>query len=84
MGSAQMLKKSFAIAMALTFSLLLTTGCVKSKIVTSTGSLGHRVDKYKPMLEKQNKPSVRGGVIYLGREYENSSFGPNGVKFVFD
>ncbi len=78
-----MMKKSLAVLILILSSALLTSGCNKSKIVTSTGQMGHRTDKYKA-IAPASSPNSHTNVIYLGKEYGKDNFGPNGVRFVFD
>lgn len=62
-------------------------GCEASKIQTQTGNLGHRADKLKEYVSSpssNNKIEIKSNVIYLGKEYENNTFGPARIKFVFE
>ena len=55
-------------------------------IQTTSGGLGHRADMLKQYASGQVDTSVemKSNVIYMGKEYENNTFGPGKVKFVFE
>lgn len=62
-------------------------GCESSKIQTQTGQLGHRADKLKKYVSPsliEPKVEINSNIIYLGKEYENNTFGPAKIKFVFE
>lgn len=65
-------------------------GCQTVQIQTQSGGLGHRADALKKYVGGSSYDSIDNGieiksnVIYMGKEYENNTFGPGRVKFVFE
>ena len=80
--------KKFFFICVLFFLPMMLCACQKQQhIVTSTGGLGHQADNLEKMVKTGKVPSSHKStynVIYLGRDYENNTFGPPRLKFVFE
>lgn len=81
-----MVKRLFALFCIIAFAPFLS-GCQSVQIESKAGSLGHRADalkKYVGDFSNGASVEIKSNVIYLGREYENNTFGPARIKFVFE
>ena len=65
----------------------LLCGCQQTvQIKSEAGGLGHRADQFKNYIKSppDNGIEIKHNVIYMGKEYENNTFGPGKIKFVFE
>ena len=81
-----MVKRVVVLTLILSSSLLLCACQPTVTIQTQAGGIGHRADKLKQYMggEADSSIEIKNNVIYMGKEYENNTFGPGKVKFVFD
>ena len=81
-----MVKRVLSLISLATCSLLLCACAPTVSLETKSGALGHRADKFMNYanIEKNTDVEMKNNVIYMGKEYENNTFGPGAVRFVFD
>ncbi len=58
------------------------------QIKSESGALGHRADLLKQYASGSHpvdtSVEMKNNVIYMGKEYENNTFGPGKIRFVFE
>ena len=60
------------------------TGCTSNKFVSATQT-HEKLAKYNKYVNNSSNVEARkNGVIYMGNGYNDRSFGPSDIKFIFD